>query len=107
MIKTYGSPVRWSRDYRELLRERDDVVVHSVAGCSVTTDLLDFAAGYNSVSQEYLLQKFGKYKFEECIDDVERIYRENLESAGDESPLRRNLQDRRSLRLCLGAKREW
>jgi hypothetical protein len=55
----YGLPVAWRGEYARLLDERYGIQFHVVAGCLVSQSLVDYVAGYDSVSGEAAKRRFG------------------------------------------------
>ncbi len=69
-VQTYGYPMPWAWEYRRLIQDRYGVEVHSVAGCVVTEDLVQYVRGYNDVSRSRIQARFGKDIFAECAEEA-------------------------------------
>jgi hypothetical protein len=68
---TYGLPVEWMPEYRELLKKRYGVDSIAVTGCTVSPGLISYVAGYNSVSTAVVNKRFGHDVFSECARDAQ------------------------------------
>ncbi len=69
-ILSLGLPPPWRQEYIRLLRERYGIEERVVAGCIVSTSLLAYAKGYNSVSADAANRKFGHDIFKETEADA-------------------------------------
>ena len=72
---TYGLPGPGRLEYTRVLRERYGIEVRVVAGCVVPPTLIDYVAGYNSVSMAAAKRKFGRNVFREAGDEARRTWR--------------------------------
>ena len=71
-IQTYGLPVAYLGRANELLEQNYGVSLHAIAGCVVTSDLLWYVDGYNSVSYWNLERKYGKDVVAESVNQAEK-----------------------------------
>lgn len=71
VVLAYGLPSPWRPQYAQLLRERYDVEVQTVALCIVSKTLRSYADSYDEVSAAAANHKFGHDVFKEC-DEVAR-----------------------------------
>lgn len=80
--KIYGMMQGTDPEYARLLRERYGVEFDVVAGCVVTSELRQYADGYNAVSRPRVRAKWGKDVFTECLVDATALVNEALQKAG-------------------------
>ncbi len=71
---TYGLPVEWLPEYRELLKRRYRVDCIAVAGCTISPGLISYVEGYNAVSTAAVNKHFGHDVFNECARDAQRSW---------------------------------
>jgi hypothetical protein len=65
-IRVYGCPNPWDREFSQLLYERYGVEFHWVGGCTVSPWEEYYSAGYNSVSDHFIVKNHGANVFREC-----------------------------------------
>lgn len=85
VIKVYGmigGPAR--QEYERLLGARYGVEFDRVAGCVVTTELVEYADGYNRVSMPQIRAKWGKDVFTACSIDAHAAEKAAGRAAGVE-----------------------
>ncbi len=75
-IVSYGLPVHWAPEYREIMQRDYGVEVDSIAGCVVSGDLVKYAAAYNEVMQARILARHGKQVFDDAVAKAEALYAE-------------------------------
>jgi hypothetical protein len=71
---TWGLPVDWFPEYSRLLRERYGIEERRVAFCVVSQSLVAYAEGYNTVSRNAAIRKFGRDIFKESMADASRAF---------------------------------
>jgi hypothetical protein len=76
-LKGYGMPVWWIEEYDRILLEEYNVEREWVAGCVVTTELVEHANGYNDVMEAAIMSKFG----DDFFDRVTKRAREAHDAA--------------------------
>lgn len=76
VILTYGLPVHWWLEYREVLKRDYDVEMRTIAGCMVTEELVRYAAAYNAVMERRIAATLGNTLFDEAAQKAEALYTE-------------------------------
>jgi hypothetical protein len=82
-LKAYGLPPPWEGEYARLLEEGYGVELNPVAGCVVTEGLVWYVAGYNSVSQRLLIERYRSDIFNLLADERLRQGVEVVERCAD------------------------
>ena len=69
-VQGYGRPAPWRSVYVRLLHERYGVKFRTVAGCIVSTALVNYVNGYNRASTAAINQRFGHDVFKEYSEEA-------------------------------------
>ncbi|MHC4779490.1 MAG: hypothetical protein ACYTFG_13035, partial [Planctomycetota bacterium] len=69
-LKAPAAKTEMERKYEELLESRYGVVHGRAESCCPTSNERAFMEGYNSVTREAVLAKFGRDVFEECLKEA-------------------------------------
>ena len=64
----------WDADYGRLLQDRVGVRLDRVAGCVVTSELVNEANGYNRVMQAEIERRYGAGILERLMKEAESSY---------------------------------
>lgn len=65
---TYGLPVAWQPNYREILLNEHGIELRTVAGCMVSDSLLEYVAAYNEVMATHIAGTQGDGVFESAAE---------------------------------------
>lgn len=74
-LKTLGLPAKWFREWQEILLQGYGVRVEMVDGCVVSDEEMDYAEGYNSISEAEIKSRFGANIFEKTKKKAEATQR--------------------------------
>ncbi|MCO5053978.1 MAG: hypothetical protein M9920_17005 [Verrucomicrobiae bacterium] len=74
VLKTWGMPVPWIDVYRSNLLSRHQIVMHPVAGCSVTEALIESVKGYNEVSKTEIEKRIGTGVLERVLEESKLLW---------------------------------
>jgi hypothetical protein len=75
-VVSYGLPVHWTAEYREILLRDYHIEHQAIAGCVVTDSLLKYAAAYNAVMEERIHALHGEHVFDDAAAKAEALYNE-------------------------------
>jgi hypothetical protein len=75
-ILTFGLPAPWTHEYGEILRRDYGVELETVAGCVVSTPLVDYVTAYNETIEGYLASVHGPDLFEKAHAEARALYNE-------------------------------
>lgn len=70
VVKTYGLPASSRNTYAEILKAKYGVELRAVAGCVVTSELLQNVKGYNEISKTEIELRHGKGVLEKARTDA-------------------------------------
>lgn len=73
-ILTYGLPVHWINEYREVLARDYGVKLETVAGCVVSDPLVDYVDTYNETIEGYLVSVHGPDLFDKARREADALY---------------------------------
>ena len=74
-LKTLGLKVGWFREWQEILWKEHEIQIDIIAGCMVSDEEIDYANGYNSISEAEIKKRFGENIFENTLYKAERIWK--------------------------------
>jgi len=74
-ILTYGYPLPWREEYRQLLLTDYGVKLIPIAWCVVTHWTSEYARGYNGIAEGYINAEFKKNISRECAEKAEKIWK--------------------------------
>jgi len=72
-LRTYGYPAASRRAYAKLLYKRFGVRLDAVAGCVVSTALIETARGYNKVVSQAIARLYGPNALKRASQDATRL----------------------------------
>lgn len=75
-ILTYGLPAPWTQEYGEILQRDYGVELGTVAGCVVSTPLIDYVDAYNETIGGYLTSVHGSDLFDRAHKAAQALYTE-------------------------------
>ena len=76
----FGLPAPWLPLYASILKERYGVEFEGVAGCMVTQETVNYVRGYNAVSAEAILRRFGRDVLTEAEQEASRRYAQSAKA---------------------------
>jgi len=74
-ILTYGYPLPWREEYRQLLLKGYSVKSTPIAWCVVTRWTSEYARGYNGIAEGYINTEFKKNISRECAEKAEKLWK--------------------------------
>ena len=74
-MKTLGRPVSWFQEWREILLKEYKIQIEMIAGCMVSDEEVDYANGYNNISEAEIKKRFGETIFEKTFDKAEKVWK--------------------------------
>jgi hypothetical protein len=80
-VQVYGLPLPWEGEYYRLLKEKYGVSLRPVADCVVPPSVKWYADGYNAVSCQQVLKKYGVDIFEECGNRAQSKWQQEWDAA--------------------------
>ena len=80
-LPMYGLPAQWASDYFRIFKERYNVDLYVLGGCTVSEGLTAYADAYGKVSHQAIRDRFGTNVFTRVRNEAERFYKKksNLE----------------------------
>lgn len=73
-VESFGLLAPWTPIYSRILKERYGVEERIVAGCSVDSDIIGHADGFNTVMERAITEKYGKDVFAEAATEARSEY---------------------------------
>jgi len=77
-ILTYGYPLPWREEYRQLLLKDYGVKLTPTAWCVVNRWITEYARGYNGIAERHINAEFKKDVLRECADNAEGIWKNTV-----------------------------
>jgi hypothetical protein len=74
-LKTLGLKVKWFQEWREILSNKCKIEIDVIAGCMVLDESVDYANGYNEISEAEIKKRFGEDILEKTLDEAEAIWK--------------------------------
>jgi len=74
-ILTYGYPLPWREEYRQLLLKDYGVKLTPIAWCVVNRWITEYVRGYNGIAEKYINAEFKKNVLRECAEKAEKLWK--------------------------------
>lgn len=76
-IKTMGRQASWTAVWLKLLKDKYNLKVFYLSGCNISDDEMNYAKGFNEISQFEISKRFGKDVLKETFEQAEKIFEDN------------------------------
>lgn len=76
IVLTYGRQTHWSPEYGEVLARDYGIQLHAVAGCRVTTPLLNYVRSYDEIMERHITATLGKGVFDDAEIKAKNLFAE-------------------------------
>jgi len=74
-ILTYGYPLPWREEYRQLLLKDYGIKLTLIAWCVVNRWITEYARGYNGIAEGHINTEFKENVSRECAEKAEKIWK--------------------------------
>ncbi len=75
VLLVFGLPVPWRGEGARILQQRYGIRMKAVAGCVVSSSLVNYVDAYDSYVVSAANKKFGRDVFKESLDEAERNWK--------------------------------